>query len=638
MSYEYEYKQLPVISKAEASNADNLTFQIIDNLIEIFSKDLTEIKFQEQELVKRTEDEFIICEKIGGGNTIHIACNSKKQDLKLLPFGSIALHIASSDGLQFDALRGRAFTFLPLPIYTGLPIHINAYFELSANRRDLWLDMHGVGAERHQWNESILQDVLAPSYAYLIEYLASEYGTTLNHMLKNYYQLFPNKITNELFRGFMQSFYSNVSHSNILYSELNDETWVSPSSTVAFAGDNDEKINNIRIQQILSTCDVNVVTLNKNIINNMIQYKSGLKLFTSSWLRRAFISISGNLSKLSSNDCEFLLEQCLKDINASNIDELYNIPIIPLANGDFASILPNTEKSDRQHLFFTNNKTFISILENAPDIEYDISSRIISDNLSQEIQLKLSNQNIVSNTNISLETHETLIELLPILLPKRHSTEAGVLWNINDSDSEHPSNEWVENIWIYLEGVEGIMILLSHLCIVPALRYTKFYNSYKCQKQLIKPDVKNHVFIDVRQFNEPLRQLLYQIGFCCIEDDYIFRSNSAHKHILQSNLIGILKGIRRLINNSFDGTITTYCNEMIDKHCNINQRIALRDYMVRCLQNLAYKNNTKERELILDFILIIKSIPIYQLYTTKDESNIFVSLNNKDNIDIIWPP
>ena len=92
-------------------------------------------------------DEFVICEKIGGGDTVSIACKKENRDLKLIPFGCVAAHISSSDTLEFNVLKGRAFTFLPLPITTGLPVHLNGYFELSANRRDLWwgLDMHGVG-------------------------------------------------------------------------------------------------------------------------------------------------------------------------------------------------------------------------------------------------------------------------------------------------------------------------------------------------------------------------------------------------------------------------------------------------------------------------------------------------------------
>ena len=33
-----------------------------------------------------------------------------------------------------------------LPVRTGLPVHVNAYFELSSNRRDIWFggDMAGV--------------------------------------------------------------------------------------------------------------------------------------------------------------------------------------------------------------------------------------------------------------------------------------------------------------------------------------------------------------------------------------------------------------------------------------------------------------------------------------------------------------
>ena len=40
---------------------------------------------------------------------------------------------------------GKAFVFLPLPVNTGLPLHINGFFEVSENRRDIWYgdDMHG---------------------------------------------------------------------------------------------------------------------------------------------------------------------------------------------------------------------------------------------------------------------------------------------------------------------------------------------------------------------------------------------------------------------------------------------------------------------------------------------------------------
>lgn len=34
--------------------------------------------------------------------------------------------------------QGRAFCFLPLPTATGLPVHINGFFEMASDRRALW--------------------------------------------------------------------------------------------------------------------------------------------------------------------------------------------------------------------------------------------------------------------------------------------------------------------------------------------------------------------------------------------------------------------------------------------------------------------------------------------------------------------
>lgn len=42
------------------------------------------------------------------------------------------------EGQSIPDCTGRAFCFLPLPVLTGLPVHVNAFFELSSNRRDIW--------------------------------------------------------------------------------------------------------------------------------------------------------------------------------------------------------------------------------------------------------------------------------------------------------------------------------------------------------------------------------------------------------------------------------------------------------------------------------------------------------------------
>ena len=86
----------------------------------------------------------------------------EKFGMKLVPWASVAAEIGGSE--ESGSSGGRAFCFLPLPARTGLPVHVNAYFELSSNRRDIWFggDMAGGGAARSEWNQSLLERVVAP--------------------------------------------------------------------------------------------------------------------------------------------------------------------------------------------------------------------------------------------------------------------------------------------------------------------------------------------------------------------------------------------------------------------------------------------------------------------------------------------
>ena len=55
----------------------------------------------------------------------------------ILRRAAVAAPLPLEDG-EVPALQGMAACFLPLPVATGLPVHVNGYFELSSNRRDIW--------------------------------------------------------------------------------------------------------------------------------------------------------------------------------------------------------------------------------------------------------------------------------------------------------------------------------------------------------------------------------------------------------------------------------------------------------------------------------------------------------------------
>jgi sacsin len=89
------------------------------------------------------------------------------------------------------AVDGRAFCFLPLPVRTGLPVHVHAPFELSSNRRDVWHgeDASGGGRERGAWNATVLKHAVAPAYVALLR--AAKVSSLGPSRLDSYYALFP---------------------------------------------------------------------------------------------------------------------------------------------------------------------------------------------------------------------------------------------------------------------------------------------------------------------------------------------------------------------------------------------------------------------------------------------------------------
>eukprot|EP00955_Chlamydomonas_euryale_P053802 355618-Chlamydomonas_euryale.AAC.1 len=131
---------------------------------------------------------FLVCQGAAGGATASLAMQlSSNLASPLVPWGAVAADITppgTPDGSNGDAdgcgghREGRAFCFLPLPARTGLPLHVNGFFELSSNRRDVWhgADLAGSGAQRAKWNEALLENAIAPAYARLLALAAARLG------------------------------------------------------------------------------------------------------------------------------------------------------------------------------------------------------------------------------------------------------------------------------------------------------------------------------------------------------------------------------------------------------------------------------------------------------------------------------
>jgi sacsin len=126
-------------------------------------------------------------------------------DLGLFPRGAVAA-LLSSNRVPSRSEEYVAYCFLPLPVKTMLPVHVNGHFALDGSRRDLWFDPSRT-CRKTIWNAFMKKQVLGPAYASLItkareyipceKYLDKIYFSSEENATKAldwYHNLFPNPV------------------------------------------------------------------------------------------------------------------------------------------------------------------------------------------------------------------------------------------------------------------------------------------------------------------------------------------------------------------------------------------------------------------------------------------------------------
>ncbi|XP_060062513.1 sacsin-like [Ylistrum balloti] len=142
-------------------------------------------------------------------------------DMILSPKGAVAL-LNVSRNIQSTSNKGKqggqAFCFLPLPLKTGLPIHVNGHFALNQTRGNMWDKTY-----KGDWNKLLFSTVVSNSYIMAIEHLRDnllendinrEGSTVVNvkSRLENYHNAFPRYEDGktDLIKGMITSFFSTL--------------------------------------------------------------------------------------------------------------------------------------------------------------------------------------------------------------------------------------------------------------------------------------------------------------------------------------------------------------------------------------------------------------------------------------------
>ncbi|XP_076453314.1 sacsin-like [Babylonia areolata] len=150
-------------------------------------------------------------------------------NFQLLPCGGVAIKL-KAEGPKHDAEhcsqdKYQAFCMLPLPVFTGLPVHVNGHFALDhETRRNLWDGGTTEDDIRSEWNNAIALQVIVPAYitalmrVKCVLFPDNGQGLSSHHMtsaLKQYHGLFPRPVGDTFWVKMIHTIYKTIAREEL---------------------------------------------------------------------------------------------------------------------------------------------------------------------------------------------------------------------------------------------------------------------------------------------------------------------------------------------------------------------------------------------------------------------------------------
>ena len=163
MTHNVDPKEFP-----KSSIAVNIDCILTNSGLQFF--DVSESRRQEHEY-------WLVVSSMGNGQAMQLA----KSKPSLLPSAGVAVRLMPEKSDTFLPMpvtkkangldcHGTIFCYLPLPIYSGLPVHINGAFAVTSNRRRLHEKLEDdKECIEVKWNSTLMEDSVSCAYISLLE-------------------------------------------------------------------------------------------------------------------------------------------------------------------------------------------------------------------------------------------------------------------------------------------------------------------------------------------------------------------------------------------------------------------------------------------------------------------------------------
>ncbi|XP_033645532.1 LOW QUALITY PROTEIN: sacsin-like [Asterias rubens] len=161
---------------------------------------------------KKKCSQFVVSSCMVQGEILDLAETNDGCRAGVLPCGGVAAElVAGVQGLTVKPVDGKAFSYLPLEVSTGLPFHVNGNFLLQPNRRQLWSKPSSSEGEfEARWNICLIKSVLSRALFNLLQDLQTLQSQNVVDA-RDFQSLWPRQSQcSSDFRSFVDTFYHTL--------------------------------------------------------------------------------------------------------------------------------------------------------------------------------------------------------------------------------------------------------------------------------------------------------------------------------------------------------------------------------------------------------------------------------------------
>ena len=194
---------------------------------------------------KQTESTWFLSSSVKDGPSDLRHCSEASG---LLPLAEVAIKVATGTNQKISCIPisdfkcGKVFCFLPLPIKSCLPFHVNGFFSIGKSRRNvLATDDKSFGS---LWNQSIAEGALVEAFVFLLTKLSTDCrdlnmcdSLIRQEYLSSYYSLWKVSGASDLISRSFSAAFNKVApelEKRIIWSAANGGSWLSPKTVVVF--------------------------------------------------------------------------------------------------------------------------------------------------------------------------------------------------------------------------------------------------------------------------------------------------------------------------------------------------------------------------------------------------------------------